>query len=65
MNILIGILFLAVGFIGIFCPGFFFKSELLTPEKIQRNKTIWKWVGIGLLVVGSADLFIAFLSKKP
>ena len=64
MDILIGILFLIVGFLGVFCPGFFFKGELLTPEKVERNKRIWKWVGVILLLAGGADLASVLLSGK-
>jgi hypothetical protein len=61
MDILIGILFLLVGFIGLFYPSFFFRGELLTPQKIQRNRSILKWVGIGLLLAGAVDLAFVFL----
>jgi multisubunit Na+/H+ antiporter MnhG subunit len=60
MNMLIGILFVIVGFLGIFRPDFFYKSELLTPQKIGRNKRIWKWTGIALLLAGVVDLVCDF-----
>jgi hypothetical protein len=61
MNILIGVLFLIVGFTAIFYPSLFFKSELLTLEKIQRNERIWKWVGSVFVLTGVADLVNLFL----
>jgi hypothetical protein len=41
-----------MGSLGVFYPGFFHKSELLTPQQIERNKCIWNRGGIVLLVGG-------------
>lgn len=63
MNVIISFFFLAVGLTGIFRPGYFYKSELLTPQQIDRNKRIWKWGGVGLTIVGLVLLGIQFLWK--
>ena len=60
MDVLIGIWLIIVGLVGIFYPSFFFKSELLTPQKIQRNKRIWRWFGISLVLGGIAVLVFVF-----
>ena len=41
-----------MGLLGVFYPSFFYKSELLTPQQIERNKRIWNRGGIVLLVGG-------------
>ncbi len=65
MDILIGILFLIVGFIGIFRPSFFTKTELLTPEQIARNKRIWNRGGVVLVIAGFVLLAMQLFFKKP
>jgi hypothetical protein len=63
MNILIGILFIIVGLTGILRPSFFYKSELLTPQQIERNKRIWNRGGIGLVILGFVELATLFFWK--
>jgi len=63
-NTLISLWFVIVGLIGIFRPTFFFKSEKLTPEKIQRNTRIWKACGFGLVVCGIAGLIVEFIRRS-
>jgi hypothetical protein len=60
-NTVIFLWFLGVGMVGIFRPTFFFKSEKLTPEKIERNTKLWKWCGVGLTVCGIAGLIVEFV----
>jgi len=52
MDILIGVIILIVGFVGIFRPNIFYKSELLTPQQIERNRRIWTRGGLALVVLG-------------
>jgi len=54
MDELCAALFIALGFMQVFNPSFFYKSELLTPPKIERNKRILKRCGIGLIILGIA-----------
>jgi len=61
ISILIGILALINGVIGVFWPSFFYQSKKLTPEKNARNKRIWNRCGLGLIVLGIADLVIVML----
>jgi hypothetical protein len=63
MDVLIGILFLIVGFIGVFRPGFFYKSELLAPQQIERNKRIWNRGGIVLVILGLIQLAMRLFWK--
>jgi len=63
MNIIIGALFLAVGFLGVLNPNFFFKSEKLNSSQIERNRRIWRRCGIGLLVIGATLMAFVFLWK--
>lgn len=65
MDILIAVIFLTVGFIGIFRPGFFYKSELLTPEQLARNKRIWNRGGVVLVIGGFVLLVMQLFFKKP
>ena len=65
MDILIAILLLIVGLIGIFRPDFFYKSELLTPEQIARNKRIWNRCGAGMAIVGFVLLAMQLFFKRP
>ena len=53
MSLVIAALFLTIGFLGVLSPGFFYKSELLTPEQIERNKrrlNCGGWIIIALAV---------------
>ena len=50
--------FLVIGLIGILRPTFCFRSDKLTPEKIERNTRICRWCGSGFVVCGSAGLAI-------
>jgi hypothetical protein len=61
MSILISALFLGMGLLGVFCPGFFYKAEKLNPEQIARNKRIWNRCGAGLIILGLADLLMALI----
>ena len=54
MDELCAALFISLGLMQIFNPSFFYKSELLTPQKIERNKRILKRCGIGLVILGVA-----------
>ena len=60
-NTIISLWFLAFGLVGIVRPTFFFRSEKLTREKIERNIRIWRWGGGGLVVCGVAGLVIELL----
>jgi len=63
MSRLIATLFLIMGLIGVFRPSLFYKSELLTPEQIQRNKRIWKIGGMVLVVLGLSLLVLSFVAR--
>lgn len=63
MSSLIAALFLIMGLIGVFRPNFFYKTELLTPEQLQRNRRIWKKGGIVLIILGIVQLALSFLRK--
>lgn len=63
MNILIAILALTMGLLGVLHPSFFYKSELLTPEQLARNKRIWNRGGIVLIVIGLVLLVLSFIVK--
>jgi hypothetical protein len=63
VNTFLGVWILVVGLTGILRPTFFFRSDKLAPEKIERNKRVWKWCGIGLVLCGTAQLAIEFLWK--
>jgi len=63
MNKLFGIWLVAVGLTGVLRPTFFFRSDKLTPEKIERNRRVWKWCGVGLIVCGAALLAVELLWK--
>jgi len=63
MSTLIAVLFLAMGLLGVFHPSFFYKSELLTPEQIARNKRIWNRGGVVLIVLGLVLLVLSFIVK--
>jgi hypothetical protein len=52
MDELCAALMITMGLMGIFNPSFFYKSELLTPEQIARNKRIWNRGGIALVILG-------------
>jgi hypothetical protein len=52
MDKIVAAFFMVSGLVGIFYPGFFYKSELLTSEQIARNKRIWKLLGIAFLGFG-------------
>jgi hypothetical protein len=52
-----------MGLIGVFRPSLLYKSELLTPEQIQRNKRIWKIGGMVLVVLGLSLLVLSFVAK--
>ena len=63
MDEIIDALSIVVGLMGIFNPSVFYKSELLTPEQIARNKRIWKRCGIGLVILGVAGTAISIFKK--
>jgi hypothetical protein len=63
MSILIAVLSLTMGLLGVFHPSFFYKSELLTPEQIERNKRICNRGGVVLIVLGLALLILSFFVK--
>jgi hypothetical protein len=65
MSLLIAALSLIMGLIGVFRPSFFYKSELLTPQQIERNKRIWNRGGVIMIVLGIALLIVTFILKKP
>jgi hypothetical protein len=52
MDELCAALAIMLGLMGIFNPSFFYKSELLTPQQIARNKRIWNRGGIVLVILG-------------
>jgi len=43
---------IVMGSLGVFYPSFFYKSELLTPQQIERNKRIWNRWGAIMLIGG-------------
>ncbi len=53
MSIMIAALALTIGFIGVFRPSFFYKTQHLEPEQIDRNSRIWKRTGVLLIALGS------------
>jgi multisubunit Na+/H+ antiporter MnhG subunit len=63
MSILIAALFLVIGLIGVFRPSFFYKSELLTPQQIERNKRIWNRGGAALIILGLVLLAVTLFVK--
>ncbi len=52
-----------MGLLGVFHPSFFYKSELLTPEKIERNKRICNRGGVILIILGLFLLVLSFIVK--
>ena len=60
MSIILAVLFLIMGLVGVFRPSFFYKSELLTAQQIERNKRIWKKGGAALVILGLALFAINF-----
>jgi len=63
MSILIAVLSLAMGLLGVFYPSFFYRSDLLTPQQIQRNKRIWNRGGVVLIILGLVLLVLSFIVK--
>ena len=63
MDELCAALTLTLGLMGIFNPSFFYKSELLNPEQIARNKRIFKRGGIVLVILGVALVAIILFWK--
>jgi hypothetical protein len=49
MDFLIGFSVLILGLLGVFYPSVLYKSDLLTPQQIERNRRIWKHCGMGLI----------------
>ena len=63
MNTIIAAWMLVVGLVAVLRPGFFYNSRALTPEKITRNKRIWRWCGGGLIGVGTIGLLIELVRR--
>ena len=63
MSILIAVLTLVLGVIGVFRPSFFYRSELLSAQQIERNKRIWNTCGAFLIVIGLGLLVLGFFVK--
>ncbi|HEY5234318.1 MAG TPA: hypothetical protein VIK35_12360 [Verrucomicrobiae bacterium] len=54
MDEIFAALIIILGIRAIFTPSSFYKSELLTPEKISRNNRILKRMGIAQVILGIA-----------
>ena len=63
MSFVIASLFLIIGLIGMFRPSFFYRSEILTPQQIERNNRIWTRGGLALAGLGATLLILSFLLK--
>jgi len=62
-NIIFALWMLAVGIIAISKPGFFFRADKLTPEKIKRNIRIWRGCGVGLAGLGVTAVVVELLRR--
>lgn len=58
-----GFLFIAAGLMGIFHPGFFYKTNLLSQQQIEQKKRIWVRSGIAFLIIGLTLLVMQFYWK--
>jgi hypothetical protein len=63
MSLLIAVLSLIMGLIGVFRPSFFYKSELCTPQEIERNKRVGKISGVVLIALGLGLLALNLFVK--
>jgi hypothetical protein len=55
---------MCIGVTGSLYPEFFFKSDLLSPEQVQKNKRIIRWCGLILSIGGIILLILHFFSKR-
>lgn len=63
MDEVIAALMIMFGLAGIFKSSLFYKSELLTSEQIARNKKIWKYGGIIILILGIIKAAVSIFWK--
>jgi hypothetical protein len=54
---------MGVGVIAVLRPGFFYNSNKLAPDRIERNKRIWRTAGVFLIVLGALGLIIELSNK--
>jgi hypothetical protein len=61
MHILIAVLFMTMGLLGVFWPGFYYRSGLLSPPQIMRNKRIFNRLGVVLIILGVILVVLNFV----
>lgn len=64
MNIGPGIMFIVLGFICIFFPGFFNHGANLKVESMNRNRPFYRKIGICLIIVGAAQIIAEIVLLK-